>query len=195
MHRIAALIIVTGLMLVLVGGAFADPPPSSGAVERVVVSDSFGVFPDFEHGFWVFANIERADFCAWIGGGEVGPPPVLTDDFLQLVNTGAGAIVLLGKLDSEPIALHQMIGSGAPDPCAGSASEPWAEGTARVMLNDNDLEFSGGRTNSFGVKGMASVVDATGQAWTYAWVNRLQISKDGEFRLVVENFRLSERPA
>lgn len=103
--------------------------------------------------------------------------------------------MLLGKLDSEPIALHQMTGAGAPHPCEGSAPEPCAEGTARVMLNDNDIEVSGGRTNSFGDKGMASVVDATGQAWTYAWLHRLQISKDGEFRVVVENFRLSEQPA
>lgn len=189
MRRIGALVAVIGCALFAAGAAAADPPGSSGAVERVVVSDSFGVFPDATNGYWVFANIEREDFCAWVGGGEVGPPPALRDELLQLVNTGAGAIILLGRLDESAIALHAMTGD---DPCAGSAPDPWAEGTARVMLTDNDAEFSGGRTNSFGDHGIGTVVDATGQSWRYTWVHRLQLSRDGEFRVVVDKTSLTE---
>jgi hypothetical protein len=183
-RRIFGVLLGVGMTLGTFGGpAEADPPPSSGVVQRFIVTEGFGVFPDFENGFWVFANITRQGFCAWLAGGMVEPPPALTEDFIQEVDTGS-ALVVLVKPGIFPIALHPM--TSPDDPCGGSEPDSWATGEAQAIINDNDVEVSGTRTNSFGDHGQGTVVDADGVAWHYSWNTRLQIKKDGEFRIVSE---------
>ncbi|HEX6331543.1 MAG TPA: hypothetical protein VF129_09705 [Actinomycetota bacterium] len=178
-------------IVMLAGPAVADPPPSSGSVDRFVVTDGFGILADFQNGYWVFANITREGFCDWLAGGEVGPPPALEPNSVQVVDTGS-AVVTLFKSGVVPTALHAMTG---PDhPCDGSDPEPWATGEASVVINDNDADVSGTRTNSFGEHGHGTVFEvATGDAWHYSWHIRLQITRDGEFRIVNEVFRLKKR--
>lgn len=191
-RRALATVLGVGMTLgVFAVPAAADPPPSSGVVERFITED-FGIFLDFENGFWVFANITRQGFCDWVEGGEVGPPPALTTSFSQQVSTPAGAVVVLGKPGVDPFALHRI--TSPFDPCAGSEPDPWATGEMNVIATDNDFFLSGGRTNSFGVHWQGTVFEvATGEAYHYSFHVRLQITKDGEFRVVNERFTLKKK--
>jgi len=56
--------------------------------------------------------------------------------------------------------------------------------------NDNDFDGSRTRTNSFGVRGQGTVMDASGGTWHFSWTNRIQITKDDEFRERAVNFNL-----
>jgi hypothetical protein len=189
-RRTLGAVLSVGVTLgVLAGPAAADPPPSSGAVQRFIVTDSFGILADFQNGYWVFANITREGFCDWLAGGEVGPPPVFEPNFVQEVDTGS-AIVIVFKSGVVPIALHAMTPPPV-HPCDGSDPDPWATGEASAVINDNDADVSGTRTNSFGEHGHGKVhEEATGDAWHYSWHARLQINRDGDFRVANEVFTL-----
>jgi hypothetical protein len=168
-------------------------PTSAAPPERVEVEDFFQILLDLEHGQIAFWNITREDFCAWEAGGFAGPPPVLEDVSAQFVETGKGAVVAHFS-GTAPLELWRLdedadLSGACQDTDAQSA--PWAEGTANLTANDNDLAVSGTRTNSFGGRIRGTVTDADGTAWHYLVLQRFLITRDGEFRVVAENFTLA----
>lgn len=193
MRRIGALLIAVSLAAMSAGLTLANPPSSSGIVDRLVVTDAFGVFPDFNNELWVFADVTREDFCEWLATDPEGPPPDigLTPTDIQLVTTPPGAIVALIQPGNVPLALHAMVPGAPVHPCAGSETIAWAEGSARVIVTDNDIEVSGGRANAFGSQGAGSVTDAAGGAWHYSFHDRFLVTKQGEFRILSSHTVLS----
>jgi hypothetical protein len=179
--RLVALMAVPAAFVAVASPAAADPPDSSGVVERLVVPD-FTIFLDVDEGFVVFVNITRDDFCNEVGGPQ-------EDWNFHLVNSPTG--VLLARIQAEdvPIYLHPL-NEGVPPfvgPCEDSQEEPAFVGTADVTLTDNDVFVSGGRTNSFGQLGRG-IVFATdnGSAWHYSWTLRALIDRDGGLTFKVE---------
>lgn len=70
-------------------------------------------------------------------------------------------------------------------------AELFATGTVTVTGNDNDLFVSGTRTNIFGSRLRGMVVEEdTGQRWQVLVISRYQITKDFEFRTLVQRSTL-----
>lgn len=177
------------LIVVLAAPATANPPQR---LEEPI----FLIIPDTEYGFAVFVNITREDYCAWEAGGFVGDPPVEELVQSKVVETGKGALVgsfravvsiELWRFDAD---VPPLVG-----PCEDTDGQtaPWATGTVHVAANDNDIDASLTRTNSFGNKGQAIVHDAAGDAWHYSWTFHARISKDDVFTVTAENFNLTRR--
>jgi hypothetical protein len=70
------------LALGLTAQTAAAPP------EQVELDDFFPLFADVEDGLGLFVNIGRDDYCEWVDGGFVGPPPVDQTISVQLKETG-----------------------------------------------------------------------------------------------------------
>ena len=187
MRRRTALIAALALALGLTAQTSAAPP------EQVELDDFAPLFADVEDGLGLFVNISRDDYCEWVDGGFVGPPPVDQTISVQLKETGKGAVVASFEGDLS-IELWRFDPDVPPlvDPCVDTDAQsgPWATGTAHVQANDNDFDGSHTRTNSFGVRGQGTVEDASGGTWHFSWTDRLQITKDDEFRERVANFNL-----
>ena len=179
--RLVALMAILAAFVAFASPAVADPPDSSGVVERLVIPD-FTIVLDADEGFVVFVNITRDDFCDSGGPQE--------DWNFHLVNSPSGALVARIQAEDVPVYLHPL-NEGVPPfvgPCEDSQEEPAFVGTADVTLNDNDVFVSGGRTNSFGQRGHGIVYAADdGSAWHYSWTSRAHIDKDGVFRFTAEN--------
>lgn len=175
--------------LAVVAPVHADPPERTD-------EPIFGVFPDSEHGFAVFWNITRDDFCTWAAGGFEGPPPVVELVPATNLETGKGAVVASYKA-TRPIELWSLDSDVPPltDPCSDTdeQSQAWATGTAHVVYTDNDRFVSLTRMNSFGDRGQGTVQDAGGDAWHYSWAFRAQVDQDGEFSVVHEHFTLKKK--
>lgn len=149
---------------------------------------------DVKHDKAVFWNITRDHFCEWVEGGFEGPPPVQSLVDAQIKETGQGALVARFDATSD-LELWDLDDPANPqDPCSDTDGQPgpWAQGVAKVSVNDNDLDVSGTRRNSFGDTGTGKVTDATGGAWHYSWTFRAHCSVDCEFDFSVkaENFTL-----
>lgn len=168
-------------------------PTSAAPPERVELDDFFPLTADLDHGIGLFVNIGRDDFCEWVDGGFVGPPPVDQLVSVMLHETGKGAVVASLRTDLS-IELWRFDPDVPPlvDPCADTDAQagPWATGTVRVEANDNDFDLSLTRTNSFGVRGQGTVEDAAGDTWHLSWTSRIQITKDDEFIVRNEHFNL-----
>ena len=166
---------------------------SAAPPEQVELDDFAPLFADVEDGLGLFVNISRDDYCEWVDGGFVGPPPVDQTISVQLKETGKGAVVASFEGDLS-IELWRFDPDVPPlvDPCVDTDAQsgPWATGTAHVQANDNDFDGSHTRTNSFGVRGQGTVEDASGGTWHFSWTDRLQVTKDDEFRERVANFNL-----
>lgn len=166
----------------------ADPPEQTQ-------EPIFAVFADLEYGLAGFWNITREDYCAWQAGGFVGPPPVIELVPVTMHETGQGAVVASFKA-TRPIELWALDSDAAiEDPCLDTDDQlaPWATGTIHVTANDNDFFVSMTRMNVFGDTGQGTVFDADGAAWHYSWTFRLQLSQDGEFRVIVDNSNLKKK--
>lgn len=70
-------------------------------------------------------------------------------------------------------------------------SEPIAQGSGRLIINDNDAAVSGTRTNSFGARLVGPVTLAGGGTAHLTAANRFLIHPDGTFRLVSSSVHLS----
>ena len=70
-------------------------------------------------------------------------------------------------------------------------SEPIAQGSGRLIINDNDAAVSGTGTNSFGARLVGPVTLAGGGTAHLTAENRLLIHPDGTFRLVSSSVHLS----
>ena len=155
----------------------------------------FNLRADVENGVAVFWNITRDDFCAWEAGGFAGAPPVIELVSVSSHETGKGALV--GSFQAErPIELWNLDDDVPPlvSACADTddQTEPWATGVASVISNDNDIDISGTRTNSFGERGRGTVEDGDGGRWHYSWMFRATCTVDcgDDFSLKVENANL-----
>jgi len=188
MRRRTALVTALALLTLGLTAQTSAAPP-----EQVELDDFAPLFADVDDGLGLFVNITRDDYCAWVDGGFIGPPPVDKTISVQLNETGKGAVVasFQGELSIE---LWRFDPDVPPlvDPCVDTDAQsgPWATGTAHVQANDNDFDGSRTRTNSFGVRGQGTVEDASGGTWHFSWANRLQITKDDEFRERAANFNL-----
>ena len=187
-QALVVLALLSTLLTLAVTPASAAPPVREEA-------DFFVITLDLEHELVVFWNISRDDFCEWEASEFEGPAPVQQLIPAQFVETGQGALVGVGGGVStlELWALDE--GADLSGPCQDTDAQagPWAVGTANWTINDNDIEVSGTRTNSFGERGRGTVVDAAGNTWHYSWHIRLVADRAGEFRVVSEQFTLSGR--
>jgi hypothetical protein len=167
--------------------------PTSAAPPAREEADFFTITLDLEHEQVIFWNISRDDYCAWEASDFEGPAPVQRLIPVSTVETGKGAVVLMGNGVSTLELWRLDEGADLSGPCQDTDAQegPWAVGTARWTINDNDVEVSGTRTNAFGERGRGSVVDAAGNTWHVSWHVRLIIDRDGEFRVVSEQFTLS----
>jgi hypothetical protein len=187
MGKRAVLVAALAVLALGVAAQTAAAPP-----EQVELDDFFPLFADVDDGLGLFVNVSRDDLCAWEASGFVGPPPVDQIVSVQLNETGKGAVVanFKGVLSVELWRFDQdvppLIGLC---PATDDQSGPWATGTAYVQANDNDFDGSRTRTNSYGVSGQGTVVDATGARWHLSWTSRCA-TKDDEFRCTDEQFNL-----
>jgi hypothetical protein len=92
---------------------------------------------------------------------------------------------LLAQAD-ENIHVYQL--STFVDICT---SEPLAQGSGRLVLNDNDAAVSGTRTNSFGARLVGPVTLTDGDTAHLVAEIRILIERDGTFRVVSESVQLS----
>ena len=70
LRRTALVAALALLALGLTAQTSAAPP------EQVELDDFSPLFADVEDGLALFVNIGRDDYCAWVDGGFIGPPPV-----------------------------------------------------------------------------------------------------------------------
>jgi len=192
-RRVRQSLIALAVLAMLLTAAVA---PASAAPPQREEIDVFTITLDVEHGLVVFWNITRDNFCAWESSGFEGPPPVESLMRAQFVETGKGAVVVLARGTSVLELWTLDEGADLSGPCQDTDEQagPWAVGSARSILNDNDLDVSGSRTNSFGQRIVGTVSEtANGSVWRFSWTVRLSIDRDGEFRLVAENFTLAGR--
>jgi hypothetical protein len=103
-----------------------------------------------------------------------------TDEILNLADfqvSGdlSGVFHLLAQAELN-IQVYQL--STFVDICT---SEPIAQGTGRLIINDNDAAVSGTRTNSFGYRLNGAVALADGSAAHLAAHSRFLIKEDGTF--------------
>jgi hypothetical protein len=186
MRRLGVVATAAAVLTMLVAAPVAAGPP-----ERVD-EPIFGILLDEERELVVFLNIDRDAFCDWVADDFEGPAPVNELVEVKSKVTGKGAIV-------ESFQTTMSVDLWALDPDAeledacedtDAQESPWATGTLRVTSNDNDLEVSGTRMNSFGARGQGVVHDVDGNAWRLSFNFRAQITRDGEFRLLVDRLRL-----
>ena len=150
---VAALVL---LALGLTAQTSAAPP------EQVELDDFAPLFADVGDGLGLFVNIGRDDYCAWVDGGFIGPPPVDETISVKLSETGKGAVVASFQGDLK-IELWRLDPDVPPlvDPCVDTDAQSghWATGSAHVEANDNDFDGSRTRTNSLGS-------EDRGRSWT-----------------------------
>jgi len=167
MRRVVVVLLALALgVIVTAGPAAADPP------ERFEEPFVF-VFPDFEHGVWVFSNIDRDFVCS---DGAVG---FLGVGEFQVVETVDALVLRIKALDS-PTWLHPIVGELGPDfnPCDNSAEEATFSGSVDARANDNDGPNQGARANAFGDRARGVVYDADGAAYQYGWTFKVVFPPD-----------------
>jgi hypothetical protein len=185
MRRFVLITLVVGLSLVgAAAPAGADPPEDPpGPVIRF--TDSFAVSLE-----------DPADQLVALGG----PPPELGcfglgfEDNLgefQIIELPGGPVKALIRDDDMPMFLYAA--SSTDELCEavfdGVIPEPIATGTVRVVLNDNDVDVSLTRTNSFGFTAKGTLERADGTACAFSATFRALITREGEFRVVVSDIR------
>lgn len=163
------------LLALCMGVMFAAAPAAADPPERFEEPFAF-VFPDFEHGVWVFSNIDRDFVC---GDGEVG---FLGTGHFQAVEVN-DALVLRIQVFGSPTWLHPIVGEPGPDfnPCDNADPEAAFIGSVDARANDNDGPNQGRRANSFGDRARGVVYDADGLAYQYGWTFRIVFPPDANF--------------
>ena len=192
MRKLVALAGAVALTISAAGAASAGPP------ERFEDPGFNNIFPDVDNQLVVFWNITRDDYCAWEADGFPGDPPIDAPVPVQIVTTPTGALVYRWNAvrHFELWTMNEDAPLTGPCEDTDDSTEPWATGAARYMGNDNDLfhdeSVDAGlyRTNTFGDRGLAMVVDGDGQWWAYNWSFRAVYDKNLDFRPVVDFHRL-----
>jgi hypothetical protein len=182
MRRFAVITLAVGLLLTGAAPAGAAPP-----------EDPPGPVIRFAEPFAV-AFVDPADELVALGG----PPPELGcfglgfEDNLaefQIVELPSGPVKVLIRDDEMPIFLYAV--SSIDELCEsvfdGAIPEPIATGTVQVVLTDNDADVSLTRANAFGYTATGTLVRADGTGCRFSATFRALITKEDEFRLLVED--------
>jgi hypothetical protein len=180
------------LVLALVSALFGLAVPLHASPPETVEEPFFVLFPDLDYEVAVFWNVTRDGFCAWEAGGFAGPPPALKPVEVTTNETGQAAIVL-SISDSSGMELWRLdADADLSGPCQDTDDQPGplATGSGRFGVNDNDLDVSLTRTNSFGDHGQGRLTGSDGGRWHYSWLFRALIDQDGGFTLVVQDSNL-----
>lgn len=177
---IVAALIATAL---LAPAAAAQPPTGSGPVSRY--TDTFAVsYFDAEDGLLALAGPAPEEGCIGLGFDD---PAQFTE-----VQTGAGPIVVVTHQAEIPVAVYDAtLGHPCEILFAGGTPTPLYVGTIRTVATDNDKDVSLTRTNSFGASSTGWVEDAGGDRCRFSAHVRLQISRQGEFRVLSEGITIS----
>lgn len=188
MIRRSVLAVVFALVAIMVpiSSASADPPAESGIVERFQAQHGFAIIEVPDDGVWILANFDSLDdFCE-------GPNPAKPVS-VQLVHLPNGVIVFRNNVGVVPIVVVPM---ESDDPFADACDngEAIAWGSWDVRVNDNDIDVSGTRANVFGEHSNGSAVDSDGNHYKVHSHIKLQISKDGEFRVLSEGASFRQLP-
>jgi hypothetical protein len=156
--------------------------------------------PTSKNEFAVFINIDRATRCpqeqvdyehaflAWLEAGEIGEPPpqpvVAPGRDLVSVKaqeTGQGALV--GHITGNDLYIEVWhLDSPGNRPLVGPCTDTdddasfFASGTTSYKSIDNDVFFSGTRSNSFGDQGRADLTAGNGDEYSYQWKFHLNSS-------------------
>lgn len=70
---------------------------------------------------------------------------------------------------------------------AGASPEPIANGTIRVVVNDNDVFASLSRTNAFGYTATGTLERPDGMPCAFSATFRAPITREDEFRVLAED--------
>ena len=185
MRKLLAAFPLTLALLALVTAqmALAAPPDTSGVVTRY--TDVFATgYVDEKDGLIALGGPAPEEGC--FGEGFDDPAQFMD------VQTPAGPIVVVGHQAEIDVFVYDL---SLGDPCeiiaAGGTPIPLYTGTMRTVLNDNDLEVSLTRTNSFGAHSTGWVEDADGNRCRFSAHVRLQITRDEEFRVLTEGITIA----
>jgi hypothetical protein len=166
MRRLGLLTAVLLLGAVSVGPAAADPPERYEGPFAAVI-------PDFEHGVWVFSNIDREFACS---GGAAG--------FLGLASfqrvAAADAVVLRISAPDAPTWLHPFVGEVNEflNPCDNAEPQAAYIGSVAIRANDNDGPNLGTRADALGDRARGVVYDSDGMAYQFGWTSKAVIPPD-----------------
>ncbi len=183
--------VLVAILVALLTAVMAVPAVATQA-ERVELPLTYG-WPDLDNGIAVFVNYDRDSYCtpevfafenaviAWLQGGMVGDPPEPPPDYpgdeavtVLLKDTGQGALV--GHINEKALGIEiWTLDSPENRPLVGPCTDTdddgafLASGTTSFHSNDNDVDFSGTRSNAFGDWGTASLTDRDGNPYSYSW--------------------------
>lgn len=191
MYRTAMALIGSVAMMLTIAAPVAATPPAAASVVVVEATDSFGIVPDFDNGYWVFINVTRSDFCRWFGDMAGEPFPTNLDpNRVHIVSLGD---VEMDNIEhSAPTFLHAFSDAGPfAGPCAGSDEEATLSGDLRVRVTNNDVYNAGERANAFGDRGHGTLTDANGSRYHYSWnFTAVASPDDSVFTITTETFNL-----
>lgn len=189
---VPALAVVLMVATTLPSGAdFLNGPANPGPVV-VRFEGTTGILTfDLERGLIGGTGVSHEDVAA----ACAGDPSAFQSVADQLLLTPPGAVALLEMGEDLSVFVYE-IPPPPFDPFEDfcelfTTTDPLATGTGDLILNDNDLFVSGGRTNSFGSRTVGWVTDQGGNVFRYTAVDRLQIDKDGNFVVRVSSIHLN----
>ena len=170
--------------LLLVPMALAAPPAESGAVTRLVEPAFFASYFDEDTGLLALAGPNPEQGCFGEGFDDHSAE-------ITLVQTGAGPIKA-HFVHVMPVYVYDMtLEEVCSTIMAGGSVEALYTGSIRTVGNDNDLEVSLTRTNSFGGSSHGTVWDGDGNRCRFSAHVRLQITLDMEFRVLTEGMTIA----
>lgn len=163
--------------------ALAGPPDSSGPVSRF--TDRFGVsYFDEGQGLLALGGPPPEDGCFGAGFDHTAD--------ITMVETASGAVKVLTHQANLPVYVYDI---ALGDPCeivfGGMTPEPVYVGTISSVGNDNDQDPGLTRTNSFGSSSIGWVQDGEGNTCRFLGHVRLQVNRDGAFRVVSEGLTIT----
>ncbi len=164
--------------------AIAAPPDSSGVVIRYTDVGFAAGYVDEKDGLIALGGPPPEEGC--LGEGF--------DDPAQFMDVQTPAGPVLGKVH-QAVAEVFVYDLTSGHPCeileAGGTPIPLYSGTWRTVGNDNDLNVTLTRTNSFGFRSTGWVEDADGDVCRITAHVRLLITRQEEFRVVNEGITLA----
>ena len=168
--------------------------PAMAAPQEQFDEPIFLIFVDPDLGVVAFWNVTRDGYCAWEESDFAGEPPVVDLITTYSHTTPRGPVISRWSATGHLELWTLDEGADLSGPCQDTddSTEPWAEGTAQVTSNDNDLSHDQSvdaglkLTNAFGDHGRGTVWDAAGDAWHFGWVFKAQLDNELNFRTVAD---------